>query len=1513
MILRTFILMMTLLSFELSAHAQSTNAVSAAIKKQKQKSKKEDKKIKAPSKVEQSILPGLVCDPKKDNCVQGSCRKLIRHTDVNLCQTEGKSCKDDKECCSLKCDKKSKTCDENYRCVSCKSIGNKVVKGFSSCCPGLYPNKDNICIPIYPIFMFNDVDESFNKDIEKEKKKKKISFKSILIQLIETAKADEEEEAFNEAKEEAEQKLNQIILSHGGDMNGPNDSNDTEVSGSSALRSYFQNKINAVSEIVGFQPIMNEMDDFVFMKNAISQAMSTVRTTIARMSIPDRLKDKLIRDNLDRVIQCSGEGSYDQTSVVGFNDEVSNGGGVNIIPRSVLQNCLSFVNNIQAPTMDEMGMIQYIMDGTIPDNVFVQGFMTPRDDLYAPMFREDSSGTNSAPGVNIPFRKRPEPVLSEDDEDNENEENQDSEQQENTPKYTFEKFGGSDFKTCRINLFADYMTSQSDQYYEGLFTFLALDYVTSGQGVVDKMVVGQWKRHIQSLDENYEDLDINFPNGATARSHDQVAADSLWGVPLDRFDEYNEAVEANINDYFQNSLVNSTEQKIFKYLFSTPYTAITDDIKDKIKAFYMYENTTKTSELESALGNPSIPPASEFSLFHITRFEAVKYKMSLYKLMGKFAKESLKLTCRCVDVNGPVNGDSWLEDDVKETYLNYCNDIGKYNLYRMSGSNQSIQATRSAQEQTNTNLSGRTDVVRDSSGLNSSVSDTQGQDVVNQTQSELSQNINQDGSATSNGQFGALSNIEQTDQSVSRYDDWVKVVDGETVLSFDAYTKENPQSNQGLGHGIYFQEMMWQMAMAKTEILMEVASENIFSVSQGLQQIKMFLMTFNWGYTKTKLVPEIRRRKIGCISMIVSMFKQLFGHREMNFGTDTEWDLQGTNLNYRGTVFNRVEAQDVMSTFELRPSVVCNKQHFKRKTKICKRYYYYKCVKNVVENNDVCNRKLPVGMCVKSAYAYQDFTSQKKFIIDPFVPAGVNIPKPNDNQAFYKTLSITDFRNSWVNDIKAGASRYLAQEFFGLTGLTSEQISEFDEEMNAFGEFTFRYIFYYPKMASRPRYMTEGLIPFYDRLIWLSMQMGMGMMMDLNNAAFLALQLEDSYVNVVENENLFDVTKFTFNGFEDIPFTFSSFNGGVTPSFVTSIPNFQNLNSLAGGFSNGSGSTNGVPGGSIGTNDSTPSDNTFSDLTFSFRNNSRSNLSNSGLSSGNGGSSGRVSDRNRTNQLTRYARNFNNFRRTVRNRFDQRENLKDYMQNNKRSKELAELEKRAKQKNDAFKNALSRSGGSTRNKFRKNYGNSDILNNGVGFGSSSTKLTGGKGLKNGLSDSAVNGVDKNKLDGDANSASNSAASKQYKELLNEYLNGNAAKASISLYDLNKLESAKDKELDALLNGAESNSVNVAGGVKLDANGNPIGANEGGEDFIDLDDIDDTNLEGFSFGTEGEVISKKDLVKYFKDKGMSETEAVKLAEEEIRKREMSLFQIVTRRYIRSAYPRFLFLRKKKGLK
>ena len=99
------------------------------------------------------ILPGLPCVKGKDECLSGVCRKIIRYTDVNMCTTEGKKCSQDKECCSLKCDKRTKRCLENYRCASCKSIGTKVLKGKTKCCPGLYPDRKNICIPLYPILL----------------------------------------------------------------------------------------------------------------------------------------------------------------------------------------------------------------------------------------------------------------------------------------------------------------------------------------------------------------------------------------------------------------------------------------------------------------------------------------------------------------------------------------------------------------------------------------------------------------------------------------------------------------------------------------------------------------------------------------------------------------------------------------------------------------------------------------------------------------------------------------------------------------------------------------------------------------------------------------------------------------------------------------------------------------------------------------------------------------------------------------------------------------------------------------------------------------------------------------------------------------------------------------------------------------------------------------------------------------------------------------------------------------
>ena len=600
-------------------------------------SKENVKSVHAPK---QKILPGLPCQPDVDQCLKGTCRKITRFTDVNLCQTEGNSCKVDKECCSLRCDKSSGKCLANYRCATCKSIGTKIIKGKTKCCPGLYPNRENICIPLYPI-LINSV----------FKKIKSFAVSSLNLLIKETYAND----ALDAKKEIARTKLTQLMASASSLFNNGDNSTDSgEVSGPEALRLYFKNKIDNANSILIVTNIISQMNDVKNAARKVSQALSSINQAYNNMNIDPVLKRQAIADASERVNYCISGNSYDQNPY-GLPDDGSENDqdGFTLPSLSALQSCLNnIVSNISVPSLEEMGMIAYLTDGTIPSDVFMQGWVQPDDSLYAPMFRSDENQNDQSntPSVNVPFIKRPQVLESAPENANEN---------NIEANYTFEKFKGSDFKSCRVNLFADYMMSQGDAYYEALFTFLSLDYVTSGGGVDDKIVVGEWKRHIQSLDEDYDG--INVTANANANSN------SLYGVPRDKFDEYNEAVEQNINDYFQNTLSNDVERKIFTYLFLNGF--ISSSVKEKILNYYIYQDTARTNTLINALGPISFPSPESFSLFKITRFEAVKYKMYLYKLIGKFRRKSIKLTCRCVDINGPVNGDKWLEDDVKETYI----------------------------------------------------------------------------------------------------------------------------------------------------------------------------------------------------------------------------------------------------------------------------------------------------------------------------------------------------------------------------------------------------------------------------------------------------------------------------------------------------------------------------------------------------------------------------------------------------------------------------------------------------------------------------------------------------------------------------------------------------------------------------------------------------------------------------------------------------------------------------
>lgn len=85
---------------------------------------------------------------KNPVCSIGLCAEYNANTiGIGECSEKGKTCKQNSDCCSNSCT--NNKCVTSFVCKNCASNGSKAGKD-KSCCEGLYPDENQICIPDLP-------------------------------------------------------------------------------------------------------------------------------------------------------------------------------------------------------------------------------------------------------------------------------------------------------------------------------------------------------------------------------------------------------------------------------------------------------------------------------------------------------------------------------------------------------------------------------------------------------------------------------------------------------------------------------------------------------------------------------------------------------------------------------------------------------------------------------------------------------------------------------------------------------------------------------------------------------------------------------------------------------------------------------------------------------------------------------------------------------------------------------------------------------------------------------------------------------------------------------------------------------------------------------------------------------------------------------------------------------------------------------------------------------------------
>mgnify|MGYP000533653872 CR=1 FL=1 len=128
---------------------------------------------------------------------------------------------------------------------------------------------------------------------------------------------------------------------------------------------------------------------------------------------------------------------------------------------------------------------------------------------------------------------------------------------------------------------------------------------------------------------------------------------------------------------------------------------------------------------------------------------------------------------------------------------------------------------------------------------------------------------------------------------------------------------------------------------------------------------------------------------------------------------------------------------DTVNSLSPRPYKICEKEKYKKKTwklgvpKVpVGEIWYWRCVNYKKLANKICKSKLPVGMCMKTVYAYVNGTNVD-FILDPFVPDGSGLITDDLFTAKLTTMAeVRELDTSLQAKIQQRAKDYLNTQVF---------------------------------------------------------------------------------------------------------------------------------------------------------------------------------------------------------------------------------------------------------------------------------------------------------------------------------------------------------------------------------------------------------------------------------------------------------------------------------------------------
>ncbi|WP_412473380.1 hypothetical protein [Halobacteriovorax sp. YZS-1-1] len=1057
------------------------------------------------------------CSIFSDYCLEGSCKRMIRVTDINTCQTYKESCRRDSECCSNSCDKETKTCKANYKCSSCIGIGSRPGKN-QECCESLFKNSNGVCAPIIPSF---SAIPAFLMEL--------------LIPSVQAAEVERSEQ-LKTSVVSAKANMKKLLTDNGvnnSKINTYMNQLESQISNCDSKPVKIRDRDSGFSYEYPRQECFKELSDKITIEANHQSAVARKKAEATK--ILDDFRNQTKTNPKHPQHSESAFESFQAPYISALNsciDKNTQLGDPNTSRRkSRIDNC---VNNIKVNINDGVIEADYISmlrggDSTDPDYKLYSGM-----DDSSPLFKDISI---------------------------------------------------SDMKSCRVNLFGDFLSKQSDSYFEMMMMMFAMDYTTGGKDEGDFF-------HIKSQYNTAEAARGNLTGTSNIEYNWNVQVNSMRGYNLDLFDpsmvgkgkplwdEFDQSVGEAALKEIQNYLNNlpDKEEKIFLHLFYNG--KITADAQNNIINYYMRKDPKYLAGFD---GNNPKDRNGRYNIRDVVRFEAVKYKHSLYKLYSTLKKRSLEMMCRCVDTVGPMSPTDWLQPDVEANYIANCNGLGMYDSYVINS-----EKTVCDENEENCNQVGSKDYldtvhkkevesVEEAGGSESIVENSVGTKIVKNEGYNVAKREN-DYFVQTLDKVTACIGSGECDKT-SRYDEFVS----QGKVSFEAVRKETAK-----GHGEDFTLFLRDMALMKIKAIEDASLQNLSHGTALFEYTVQWLKEYNWNYIKYNGQKYTLSRKcLYPVCWIMQLMKFLGLHKNSLFNRIVNVSMTG--------VMGILSDADMDLDPERGPENICGprtKSSWKIARVTVGKKYKIKCMKFLSRKNDVCNQEMAVGVCSRNTYVKREGGVALR-IIDPFLPdmsSNYNTSYRSSSPIRFnaqkeKTLNYFPLDDKVTNYYRDHAKGYFLSTLISEDNGFESENTDRKRMAQEFAQYAYRYHFYAPKVTKLDYYITPGLIPYFELLI-AKMNNYMGQTLaNLSSTAAYALKMHNYWYTV--KEGLTDNTKLDRkqtqqpwdqiqlnNGFGEFTNWLSGFST-ATNNFKDAMTNKKGANSsIRGRLEAGKGSSN---------------------------------------------------------------------------------------------------------------------------------------------------------------------------------------------------------------------------------------------------------------------------------------------------------------------------------------------------